>query len=206
MGLFGSSIAKTLTELGQEVIAVDPDMRRVEDLKDFVTHARQADITDVESLKEAGLGDCDVVIVAKYDEKSIITTIILKELGVPMIVARSRDPLHALALQKVGAHKVIFPEKEFGVRLANQLISTDLLEYIEISKDYAMKEIPAPRFFINKTIKELHTRDKYGILVLSIKRDDKTMILPHTSELIIKGDRLVILGRTKDVEKFNGEK
>jgi trk system potassium uptake protein TrkA len=204
LGLFGASIAKTLAELGQEVIAIDSDMRRVENIKEFVTHARQADITDVESLKEAGVGNCDIAIVAKYDEKSILTTIILKELGVPMIVARSRNPLHALALQKVGATRIIFPEKEFGVRLANQLISSDLLEYFEISKDYSMKEVPAPKSFFGKAIRDIHARDKYGVVILSIKRGEESLLLPHSTEIVQKGDHIAILGRTRDVDKFNG--
>lgn len=202
MSLFGKSLAKTLYELGQEVIAVDSDFEKVDEIKEFVTHAKQADITSPESLKEAGVPHCDVAIVARSDEKSILTTIILKELGVKSIVAKTRDDMHGLALQKVGATKVIFPEKEFGVRLANQLISSDILEHIEISKDYWLKEIPSPKSFLGKTLKEIDTVDNYGVIILSVKRDEDIIILPNTNERIREDDVIVVMGRTKDIEKF----
>jgi len=206
LSLFGSSLAKTLYELGQEVIAVDADFDKVEDIKDYVTHAKQVDVTDAESLRQAGVGNCDVAIVAKSDEKSIITTIILKEMGVKNIVAKTKDDIHGLALQKVGATKVIFPEKEFGVRLANQLISSDILEHIELSKDYWIKEVDAPKHFFNCQIRDMDTVDNYGVFVIAIKRAGDMLILPPGSETIKKGDVLVIMGKTEDVEKFNGAK
>ncbi len=202
MSLFGRSLAKTLYELGQEVIAVDTDFEKVDNIKEFVTYAKQATVTDSDSLRDAGVTNCDVAIVARSDEKSILTTIILKELGVPTVIAKSRDDMHGLALQKVGASKVIFPEKEFGARLANQLISSDILEHIELSKDYWIKEIAAPKAFFGRSLKDMDTVEKYGVLVLSIKRGLDIKILPSANEKIQEEDLIVILGRTKDVEKF----
>ena len=204
LSLFGTSLAKTLYELGQDVIAIDTDLDKVEGIKDFVSHAKQAEVTDTDSLRQAGVAHCDVAIVAKSDEKSIITTIILKELGVKTIVAKTKDELHRLALQKVGATKVIFPEKEFGVRLANQLITSDILEHIELSKDYWIKEVDAPKHFFNCVLNEIKSIDHYGVLIIAIKRDDDLIILPSGQIKIKKGDVLVIMGKTKDVEKFNG--
>jgi len=203
MSLFGRSLAKTLYELGQEVIAVDSDFEKVDNIKDFVTHAKQADVSNPDSLREAGVSNCDVVIVARSDEKSILTTIILKELGVKSIIAKSRDDMHGLALQKVGASKVIFPEKEFGARLANQLISSDILEHIELSKDYWIKEMPAPKIFFGKTLREIDTVEKHGVILLSLKRGFDIRILPSANERIQEEDLIVVLGRTKDVEKFS---
>jgi trk system potassium uptake protein TrkA len=202
LSLFGRSLAKTLYELGQEVIAVDGAFEKVDNIKDFVTHAKQADITSSDALKEAGVANCDVAIVARSDEKSILTTIILKELGVNTVIAKSRDEMHGLALHKVGASKVIFPEKEFGARLANQLISSDILEHIELSKDYWIKEIEVPKLFFGKTLKDIDAVEKYGVIILSLKRGFDIMILPSANERIQDGDLIVILGRTKDVEKF----
>ena len=202
LGRFGSSIAKTLTQLGHHVLAIDTNEGNIDNIKDFVASAKQIDY-DMLALKEAGIAECDIVVVAIGHslQENILVTLMLKELGIRYIVARAIDELHERALEKIGANRVINPEKAMGIRLANQLISSDVLDIIEISPEYTVQEFKTKKKFVGKTLSELDLRKKYNVAVLAIKRDQNLVILPSADERIRKDDVLLAVGKTKDIQK-----
>ena len=153
LGRFGSAVAKTLTQLGHDVLAIDTNEDNIEDIKDYVTLAKQVDY-DMLSLKESGISKCDIAVVAigHSIQENILVTLMLKELGIRYIVARAVDDLHGKALEKIGANRVINPEKAMGIRLANQLISSDILDIIEISPEYTIQEFNAKKEFVGKEL------------------------------------------------------
>src|SRR3989338_1203384 len=202
LGRFGSAISKTLKELGHQVLALDSSGDSIDYIKDYVTLAKQVEY-NLPSLKEAGIGECDIVVVAIGHslQENILVTLMLKELGIKYIVARAIDSLHEKALEKIGANRVINPEKAMGIRLANQLISSDILDIIEISPEYTVQEFKAKKDFVGKTLSELDLRKKYGVAVLAIKRESQMIILPDADEKIRKEDVLLAAGKTKNIRK-----
>lgn len=197
LGRFGSSIAKTLTQLGHEVLALDNKEEKVDDIRDYVTSARVVEY-DIDSLKEAGVSECEVVVVAigHSIKQSILITLLLQELGVGYIIARSIDDLHEKALEKIGANRVVNPEKTMGMILANQLISSDILEYFEVSPDYSVQEVQIKPEYVGKSLADLNLRKKEGWVVLAIKRSDKMIALPTGDEIIEQKDTLIVLEKT----------
>jgi trk system potassium uptake protein TrkA len=202
LGRFGSTVAKTLGQLGETVIAIDEDEAKVNAIKDFVAYAKQANATDPLSLREAGVANCDTAIIATGNSSAIIITLVLAEMGVKKIIAKANDEIHGMALQKVGATKVIFPEQDSGIRLANQLVSSDILEYIEISKEYSVQELVVPRGLIGKTIMQLDFREKYNISIIAIKRKDEIIVVPSRTDELKQGDILFLIGRHANIKKF----
>ena len=201
MGRFGTSVALTLAELGREVLAIDRDVDRIQDIADRVTHAVTLDSTDENDLKAVGIGNFDVAIVAigKDIQASIMTTLLLKELGVKYIAVKANNDLQEKVLVKIGADKVISPEKEMGIRIANNLISSNILDYIEVSPDYSLTEFLAPKNWIDKTIRELNLRVEYGINVMAIKRNGVIEVSPSADLQILSGDIIVAIG-SNDIE------
>ena len=203
-GRFGSSIAKTLYNLGHEVLAIDADEEKVQDIAEEVTHAVQADVTDENVLTGLGIRNFDVVIVSigsKY-EASIMATLIAKELGVKRVIAKAHDALHGKVLSKIGADRIIYPERDMGVRVAHNLVSSNILDFIELSSDYSILEITALDQWADKTLKELALPTKYGINVMAIKRGKRINVSPYADDVIDKGDILVVIGSTEDITKI----
>jgi len=203
-GRFGSSIAKTLYNLGHEVLAIDKDEELVQEISDSVTHAVQADVMDENVMRELGIRNFDVVIISIGSnlEASIFATLISKELGVKSIIAKAQNELHGKVLKQIGADKVVFPERDMGVRVAHNLVSTNILDFIELSPDYSIVEITAVSEWENKTLKELKLPTKYGLNVMAIKREEYINISPYADDEILKEDILVVIGNTKDIEKI----
>lgn len=204
MGRFGSSVANSLNKLGFEVLAIDSSEHRIQEVAGIVTHAVSADCTDEEALKALGIRNFDVVVVAigQDIQASILTTLILKDLGVPMIVAKAQNELHGKVLSKIGADKVVFPERDMGTRVAHNLISPNILDYIELSDDYSIAELRASRNLIGQSLAELDIRKKYGCNVMAIKNDGKFNISPGPHDPINEGDVLVIVGQNDDLKKM----
>ncbi|WP_019535925.1 potassium channel family protein [Paenibacillus ginsengihumi] len=204
MGRFGSSVAKTLYNLGFEVLAIDSDEHRIQEVSNMVTHVVQADSTDEEALRTLGLRNFDVVIVAigQDIQSSILTTIIVKEIGVPKVVVKAQNELHGKVLKKVGADKVIYPERDMGQRVAHHLISSNIIDYIELSEDYSIAEIEASRQMVGLNLRQLDIRAKYGCNVMAIKTGDKMNISPYADDVIQEHDVLVVVGRNKDLQNF----
>lgn len=206
-GRFGSAVAKTLYQLGNEVLAIDQDMDVVESASRFVTHAIQADVMDEETLAELGLSNFDVVIVSIGTDlqASIMATLIVKEMGVKKVIAKAQSELHGKVLKKIGADKVVFPERDMGVRVAHNLTSNSIVDYIELSPDYSILEIEAIPKWFNKSLAELRLRNKYGINVMAIKKGDKIDVSPNPDYKISPDDVLVAIGSTEDINSIEIE-
>ncbi len=204
MGRFGSSVATSLYRLGYEVLAIDKDEDRIEDVLNQVTHAVQADGTDEEALRAIGIRNFDVVVVAigQDIQASILTSLILKEMGVEMLVVKAQTELHGKVLTKIGADKVIFPERDMGMRVAHHLISPNILDYIELSEDYSIVEIHVTPRMVGKSLRDLDIRAKYGCNVMAIKTQDRMNIAPRAEDVIQKDDVLVVVGSNEDLRKF----
>ena len=206
-GRFGSAVARTLYELGNEVLAIDGDEEMVEAISQDVTHAVQADVMDEGVLHELGLSNVDVAIVSIGSDMqaSIMATLIVKELGVPKVIAKAQSELHGKVLKKIGADKVIFPERDMGVRVAQNLASQRIIDYIELSPDYSILEITAIPAWYGKTLETLKLRNKFGINVMAIKRYDSIIVSPEPEEKVNIGDVLVVLGNTNDISRLESK-
>ncbi|MCP3773848.1 TrkA family potassium uptake protein [Paenibacillus sp. MZ04-78.2] len=204
MGRFGFSVAKTLSNLGFEVLAIDSSEQRTQEVSNIVTHVVQADSTDEEALRALGLRNFDVVIVSigQDIQASILTTIIVKEIGVPKVVVKAQNELHGKVLVKVGADKVIYPERDMGVRVAHHLISSNIIDYIELSEDYSIVEVQASGQMVGRNLRELDIRAKYGCNVMAIRTGDKMNIAPHAEDIIRHHDILVVVGTNTDLKNF----
>ncbi len=201
MGLFGSSLAKSLHQLGHEVLAVDADADLVEAIAPHVTQAVQIDATDEAALQELGVRNFDAVIVSigKNLRDSILVCVIIKELGVPYLIAKATDEIHAKVLRKIGVDKVVFPERDMGVRVAKSLITPNVLEMMEFSGDYRLIEIILPAKWVGNSIIEVDVRRRYGISILAIQRDGQFIVSPSPDEIFQTGDILLVLGQKDEV-------
>jgi len=207
LGRFGSAVATTLIELGHEVLGVDNDEEIVNTLKDKITQSVQADITEEKVLTELGVKNFDAAIVCIGTdlETSILVTMMLKEMGLKYIIAKAQNNLHAKVLEKIGVDKVVFPERDMGARIARRLITPNIKDYVELEPDYNIIEIKALPEFVDKTLSELDMRNKYGINVLAIKRNDSLNISPRAKDVIKKGDFLIVIGETKKINELTGK-
>lgn len=205
LGRFGLAVATNIEKRGHPVLAIDNDKDVIERVKDKLTHVIQADATDELALEEAGIKNCDTVIIAIGDnkEQSILTTMIVKNMGIRYVVAKAVDELHGKILEKIGADLVVYPEKERGETLAVQLTSTSLIDFIEISPEYNLEEAKVPKEFLGKSLRELDLGNKYKIIVLAIKRGEEFIVAPSSEEVFKPDDIIVFIGRTKDIAKFS---
>lgn len=204
LGRFGISLAGNLLEAGQEVLGVDVNEERVEEAQPAVTHAVIADSTDPEALKSIGIRNFDTVIVAIGNDiqASILTVLLLKEEGVKKVIAKAINKPHGQVLDKVGADWVIFPERDMGERVAHMLLSPNVLNFIELSKEYSVEEIMVPATMTNKTLRELDMRARYNLSVIAIRHGRNINISPSPDEAIEEGDVLVVIGGNRDLERF----
>lgn len=203
LGRFGSSVATTLSALGHSVLGVDSDESRITGIMNQVTKVVQVDATDEESLRSLGLKNMDAVIVAVGQDlqASILVTLLLKDMGVKYVVAKASGDLHGKVLTKIGADRVVFPEKEMGARVARNLASTSILDYIELSPHVSIMEITAGGGLVGKTLRQLDFRNKFGVNVLAIKHDEEVNVAPRADDLIEHGDVLVVLGSNHNLER-----
>lgn len=196
LGRFGSEVARQLHSMGCEVLAMDVVSDFVQQIAPDVTHAVVADAQDKEVLKALGVRDMDCAIVAIGDDlsASVLSTMNLKELGVKQVVCKAHDEIHRRVLEKLGADRIVIPEKEHAARLARSLSSVNVLDYIELSQDYGIVEVPAPAPWHNKTLKELDVRAKLGVNILAVRRNDRFIVSPAADDRFESGDIVVILG------------
>ena len=207
LGRFGRSLAEKLGELGADVLAVDKNMAVVEDIGDFVTQAATGDCTDEKVLRTLGIKDfdCAVVAISENIEASIMITSALKSLGVGYIVSKAKSSLHAKVLRQIGADRVVFPEADFGEKLAQGLLSANILDFIELSDKYAIMEIKMPESWAGKTLAELDIRKKYGINVVAVKEPETGFIdvSPNPAKPLEKDRLLVVIGANDDIKKLS---
>lgn len=205
LGRFGSGIVNTLMQAGNEVLAIDINEDRVNEFADTATHAVIADSTNEEALKAIGIGNFDTVIVAIGNDmqSSILTTLVLTELDINKIVVKALDKRHGEVLKKVGADWVVFPEMDMGERVAHQLMSPNVLNFIELEKNYSIEEIKVPYRMIGKSLKEINIRVEFNLTVIAIKSNGRVNISPSPDEVIREGDILVMIGENKDLQRFS---
>lgn len=218
LGVFGAEVARTLAERGGKVIAIDKRPNMIEKVKNVVTQAILIDTTDEESLRSAPIEDLDIAVVAIGEnvEASILTTAILKKLGVPYIISRAISDIHAQVLRQIGANEVFNIEIEEGKRIANRLVSPDILDKTYIGKNQVVAEVVVPKNFIGKSIAQLDLRKKYNINVVSIKRvqiavddfgnpvDHEIVNFPSPTTVLQKDDILVLVGSESDIDNIRG--
>ncbi len=206
-GRFGTSVANKLTELGSEVMVIDKNEDIIQQLSDTVTYAVQADPTDENTLKSLGIRNFDVAIVAIGEDiqASILVTLMIKELGVKQIIAKAQNDLHAKVLYRIGADRVVFPEREMGIRVAKNLISENVLDFIELAPEYSIVEVVVLEEWIGKSLKELNVRARHGINVMAIKNGLNININVDADEVIKEDDILVVIGHNDDINKINNE-
>lgn len=205
LGVFGSTIAKTLSSYNCEVIAIDENMESVQRMSDTVTMAVKGNITDIQVLKNAGVEDCDIAIVSvgSHLEDSIMAVLNLLELGVPYIVAKAKNKRYMEILKKVGAHKVVRPEKEMGVVVAKELLNEDIIERIALDDYYSVIEINTPKQWQQKSLQELDLRNTYGINILGIRKYlQKLNVTPDPDYKLAKDDHIVMIAESENLEKL----
>ncbi|MDZ5712903.1 potassium channel family protein [Jeotgalibacillus haloalkalitolerans] len=204
LGRFGGSIVRELIEQGMEVMAIDKFEDKVDEFATIATHAVMADSTDEAALRSLGIRNFDHVIVAIGDDiqASILTTLMLKEIGVKKITVKAQNDYHEKVLERIGADKVVHPERDMGKRIAHNIVSNNVLDYLELSDEHSIVEIAANNLLIGNSIIELDIRAKYGINIVAIKRGDDIIVSPQANDVIRKGDILIVIGADNDINRF----
>lgn len=208
LGRFGISIATTLSDAGYEVMVIDSSEEKIQEISAVVTHAVQADTADIDVMKSLGIRNFDVAIVAigRDIQSSIMTTLILKELEIPYVVAKATGDLHERVLKKIGADRVVQPEKDMGHRIGNNLISGNILEYIQLSPDYSIVEIPILKEWQNRTIKEVDFRNKYGLNIIAVESDTKIDVSPKPDYSLTPNDLLIVVGSNRQLQSIEAKR
>jgi trk system potassium uptake protein TrkA len=208
LGRFGTAVATELSAQGQEVLALDMAEEKVQQVAEILTHAVVADARDPAVLKALGIRnyDCAVVAIGGDVGSSALITLNLKELGMKKVVCKAKSHVHRKLLEKIGADRVVFPENEMGIKLAQGLAASNILNFIELSDDYSIVELPVPRSWAGKTLRELNIRTARKVNVIAIRkagREDELDAAPGGDSLMAAGDVLVALGRSEDVAKLD---
>jgi trk system potassium uptake protein TrkA len=206
LGRFGRAVCASLHRMGYEALGIDSDEKRVAQIltDQLAAHAVQLDSTEVAALKEAGVFEFDTVIVAigNYVEESVITTMNLKEAGVPHVVAKASSEIHEKLLRKVGADHVVFPEHEMGCALARSLTKPGILDRFELDPDNSIVEVIVPEVFDSQTISELRLRSRFGLNLLAVSNNGKFEINPEPGRRLRKGEAIVVIGSNKGIDQL----
>lgn len=204
LGRFGRSLAVTLSSMGYDVLAIDGSEAEVQSISHEVTHAVQVDARDEEALKALGIRNFDAVIVAIGEDmqSNILVTAILKDLGVKYVIAKAKDNMHGKVLEKIGADKVVYPEKDMGVRIAHHLVTPNILDFIELSPEYSIIEVSTPKEYIGKSLGKLNLRAQLGMSVIAIKKEDGIVAGPGADSIIEEKDILVIVGKNDAIGRL----
>ncbi|MDY4919996.1 MAG: TrkA family potassium uptake protein [Phascolarctobacterium sp.] len=206
LGLFGTSVATTLQGMGYDVYAIDSDESLVQDLSSQLNYVVCGDASDKKTLQSLPLSDIDVAVVGMGNvERNMMATMLLKELGVQEVISKAVNDLHGAMLKKIGADKVIFAEKDMGERVAHNLISSGVMDYIELSSEISVMSLQVPQELVGKNLIEADLRRRFNVNVVAIKRGEKTMVNPGAQEVFRVGDEIVILGTHEGVRKMGVE-
>jgi len=205
LGRFGSKVSRELFYRGQEVIVIDKDENKIEGIKDEVTHAFVGDITNEETLKEAGVQECDVVVIAESSniESSIISSQICKTFGIKKVIAKAQNTIHGKILIKLQVDQIVYPEQDTAIKLVNKLTSDNILDYIELGHHINIVSVEAPEKFSGKTIKELALRRRFHVTILGIKRGDELIFNLTDDDMVQEADILIVFGETDALKKLN---
>jgi trk system potassium uptake protein TrkA len=204
-GRFGTSVAQKLSELGAEVMVVDRNEEIIQNISETVTYAVQADATDEQTIRSLGIRNFDVAVVTIGSDiqSSVLITLMCKELGVKYVISKAQNELHAKLLYKIGADRVVFPEREMGIKIAKNLVSDNILDYIELAPDYSIVEVVALDSWIGKNLRQLNLRARFGINVMAIKQGLDIKVAVGPEEVIREGDVLVVIGHNDDLNKID---
>jgi trk system potassium uptake protein len=204
LGRFGSSLGRELSQLGYEVLGLDRNEEKVDEMSNVLTHAVVADGTEEEVLRSVGVRnfDCGIVAIGDDIQASILAAILLKDLGVKKVVAKAVSELHGRVLEKIGVDRVIYPERDMGIRVAHQLVSPNLLDYIELSKNYTIAELGVPKKLTGKTLLEINPRGRFGCSVVAINKPKGIIIAPVAEDILTENDVMVVIGTNQQVEQF----
>lgn len=204
LGSFGESVAVTLQQLGCEVVAVDNHMEHVQEISEQVSYTIKADAGDPEVIKSLGTRNLDGVVVAVADdmEASVMATLVSKEIGVPYVIAKAKNELHATILKKIGADAVIFPEMEMGVRVAKTLMSSNFADWIALSPDYSIIEIATPKEWVGQSLQQLDVRRSHDVNVVGIKVGEDVEVNPDPERTLQEDMTLIIIGSNYALEKI----
>ena len=203
LGLFGTSVALTLQQMGYEVYALDSEEGLVQDLSTQLNYVVCGDASDRKTLQSLPLEDIDVAVVAIGNvERNMMCTMLLKELGVKQVVAKAINNLHGAMLNKIGADKVVYAERDMGERVAHNLISAGVMDYIELSGEISVMSLSIPTEFVGQNLIESDLRRRYDVNVVAIKRDGRTMVNPKAQEVFQPGDEIIVLGTHEGVKRM----
>lgn len=204
MGRFGQSVVRELIKREVDVLVIDRDPERIAKMSKIATHAVTLDTTDVQALKEVGISSIDHVVVAigKDLQSSILTTLILKDLGVKKVTIKVQDENHAKIAEKLGADEIIQPEQQSGRRLASKIISDNILEFIDLNESHSFIVVYVAPKIVDSTIINLDVRNKFGINVVAIRRNGD-IIIPSADDVLEASDQLLLVGHNTDLDKFN---
>lgn len=196
LGRFGTAVATTLYEIGHEVLVMDTDRRLIQDLTGRVTHAVQADATDPGALEEAGVASfaTGIVGVSSQIEQSILVTLNLKQLGVAHVIAKAQTAQHGEILARIGADRVVYPEREMGVRLAHSFAAPAVVDYMPLGPEYGIGKVRPPAGFVGQSFAELRLRERYDVALLAVERGLRVIFNPHLQDMVQPGDFLVVAG------------
>ncbi len=206
LGRFGKTVATSLASSGAQVLVLDQDENALQEVSDAVTHTIRGEATSASTINQLGLGNYDAAVIAMSSnlESNVMATILVKEAGVPFIVVKAKTELEGRVLKKVGADKVIYPEKETGMRLANHLMHDNYFEAVELSEEYSIVDVDIPQDWIGKSLKTLNIRAKYGVNVIGVKGSSELNINPAPDDVLKEDDVLIMLGRNNLLIKFTG--
>jgi trk system potassium uptake protein TrkA len=206
LGRFGSALAVELERLGHEVLAIDHNEELVNEIAPDVTHALQLDAADEDALRSAGAGDFATAIVAISSdaEPSIFATMVLKRLGVRTVIAKAGSLLHGEILARVGADRVVFPERETGLRLAHSFNVPNVLDYLDVAPNFGIEKIRPPKAFVGKSLGELDLKGRLGLTPIALRRGQKVFVNPAREERVADGDELILIGRDDKLEELRG--
>ncbi len=201
---FGSNLAINLQKMGNEVIGIDADAEKVRRIADQITHAAIGDPTDEDVLRTLGVRNADVAIVALTEniQSGVLVTLMLKEMGMNNVITECTSEIHGRILTKVGADKVIYPEKDMGERLAKSLSNTDIMDYIDLSDEYSIMEIRVPKSWAGKSMLELNVRANYNINIIACRGADGSLsISPDPKMPLIAENKLIVIGSNENIEQ-----
>lgn len=207
LGRFGASVSRVLNDMGQYVLAIDSDAAAVDNLSTVITRVVRADATDPASLKALKIHEFDVVIVAIGDhvEASVITCLNCRDQGVKTLVAKAQDVAHGRILERLGVDRVVYPQKDMGVRVAHNISAGGIIDYVRLSDEYGMADLEAPENFAGSTLQDLDFRNRYGLNVIAIRRGKRMVVSPGPSERLEKGDVIVVIGDAEGINRMQGE-
>ena len=203
LGRFGQSIARTLVDNNCDVLCVDKSIEAVNEMSKYASNVTRADVADVHAMAALGLNNFDVVIIAIGEnmEAGIMATLIAKDMGVQTVITKAKNEIQKSILQKVGADKVVLPEKDMGIRIATSLITSNIIDFISLSDKFTIAEIEPRKEWIDISLKKSNIRAEHRLNVVAIKRNNDIIVSPKAEEIIQKDDILVIIGTITDIQK-----